>query len=554
MRIAFAAAGWCAMATRERSASPNLQGFDRTARGRRSTARRGARGGRGGAQHRAGRCRAGARAGRGARAAGSAAARRRYPLSGSGRSAASRPGRSAGAAHRGGDVLPHGCVFVHGRDAQGSGEALLYVAVPVLEPQVSEGGTGLHPAHRSGAGSRRGHLLQRHAGRQHQSGVGTRQNARDHRAALPASHYNIFGAQASDGDSFGADSTDSSAYLLSQLLPFSRYFVYAEVGDRPEKTGSTSLWSAYSDIEADHFNMASVRTRERGLPGARQAVPTRATGLSGMQELAQQIHRQRMDAGGLARHRAHLRAACGALRARHLSQSNGSHHQRADARQLRLERTAGELWALELRQALPDRERQVSIGAECARLRNRHQHQPMHRLPHGRQFARHAGAGHSACLLRAQQLLEGQLSVQAVDAAGRGARLHAVRAQLRRRLRGALRIGTRRTDARCPARAARSGVGQVQAPAQARYAQGARRAGEALVDGAGEHAPGRVLQRGAARGQGGEHRSGFSRRAPRKTCCISSRSTRRSSSPGSASWRASCARSRSISIRSARPR
>jgi Protein of unknown function (DUF444) len=37
----------------------------------------------------------------------------------------------------------------------------------------------------------------------------------------PASSYNVFGAQASDGDSFGENSTE--AYLLSQLLPESRY-------------------------------------------------------------------------------------------------------------------------------------------------------------------------------------------------------------------------------------------------------------------------------------------------------------------------------------------
>jgi uncharacterized protein len=82
---------------------------------------------------------------------------------------------------------------------------------------------------------------------------------------FPASHYNIFGAQASDGDSFGADSTESSAYLISQLLPFSRYFVYAEVGDRPEH-GSTSLWAAYDDIECEHFNMATVRARDEVYP------------------------------------------------------------------------------------------------------------------------------------------------------------------------------------------------------------------------------------------------------------------------------------------------
>ena len=122
--------------SRNRLRRAHLQGVDRPARGRGSAARRGARGGRSGAQHRTGRCRAGAGAGRGTRTAGGAPARRRHPLPGSGRSAAPRSGRSAGAAHRGGDVLPHGRLIVHGRDAQGPGQALLHAAVSVPEPQV----------------------------------------------------------------------------------------------------------------------------------------------------------------------------------------------------------------------------------------------------------------------------------------------------------------------------------------------------------------------------------------------------------------------------------
>jgi uncharacterized sporulation protein YeaH/YhbH (DUF444 family) len=81
----------------------------------------------------------------------------------------------------------------------------------------------------------------------------------------PAPHYNIFGAQASDGDSFGEDSAESSTYLLSQLLPAARYFVYAEVGDGSAQ-GQTSLWTAYSGIECDRFNMATVRGRNEVYP------------------------------------------------------------------------------------------------------------------------------------------------------------------------------------------------------------------------------------------------------------------------------------------------
>ena len=81
----------------------------------------------------------------------------------------------------------------------------------------------------------------------------------------PSSSYNIFGAQASDGDSFGGDSTESSEYLRTQLLPSSRYFVYAEVGSNPLQ-GTTSLWSAYRTIESERFNMASVNARNEVYP------------------------------------------------------------------------------------------------------------------------------------------------------------------------------------------------------------------------------------------------------------------------------------------------
>ena len=84
-------------------------------------------------------------------------------------------------------------------------------------------------------------------------------------ARYPAASYNIFGAQASDGDSFGVDSAESSEYLRTQLLPSSRYFVYAEVGSNPLQ-GTTSLWSAYRTIESERFNMASVNARNEVYP------------------------------------------------------------------------------------------------------------------------------------------------------------------------------------------------------------------------------------------------------------------------------------------------
>lgn len=75
----------------------------------------------------------------------------------------------------------------------------------------------------------------------------------------PPNRYNIFGAQASDGDSIGLDPAQSRAFLIEELLPVSRYFVYAETNEFARN--NTELWSAYSSIEHEGFNMASVANR-----------------------------------------------------------------------------------------------------------------------------------------------------------------------------------------------------------------------------------------------------------------------------------------------------
>jgi len=76
---------------------------------------------------------------------------------------------------------------------------------------------------------------------------------------FPPSRYNIFGAQASDGDSIGLDPVQSRTYLTEQLLPLSRYFVYAETNEFARN--NTELWNAYSSIDHEGFNMASVPNR-----------------------------------------------------------------------------------------------------------------------------------------------------------------------------------------------------------------------------------------------------------------------------------------------------
>ena len=83
------------------------------------------------------------------------------------------------------------------------------------------------------------------------------------RARYPASSWNIYAAQASDGEAFGADVAKSGRFLGEALLPLARYFAYIEVpatsDDRP-----SSLWREYELTAQHHRNLAMRRVRERG--------------------------------------------------------------------------------------------------------------------------------------------------------------------------------------------------------------------------------------------------------------------------------------------------
>ncbi|NND70738.1 MAG: YeaH/YhbH family protein [Rhodothermales bacterium] len=70
--------------------------------------------------------------------------------------------------------------------------------------------------------------------------------------------WNIYAAQASDGDAFGADPERSRGFLEEQLLPLVRYYAYIEVNGF-EPVRRSTLASTYQRIENSHFVMASVR-------------------------------------------------------------------------------------------------------------------------------------------------------------------------------------------------------------------------------------------------------------------------------------------------------
>ncbi|MEW6167890.1 MAG: YeaH/YhbH family protein [Pseudomonadota bacterium] len=87
-------------------------------------------------------------------------------------------------------------------------------------------------------------------------------------ARYDPSTWNVYGAQVSDGDAFGADPEKSRSFLQDRLLPQLRYFAYVEVPDEPGHTGS--LAHAYARIEDPRFAMKSVVARNEIYPVLRE--------------------------------------------------------------------------------------------------------------------------------------------------------------------------------------------------------------------------------------------------------------------------------------------
>ncbi len=75
-------------------------------------------------------------------------------------------------------------------------------------------------------------------------------------ARYPGGAWNIYGAQASDGDAFGADPEKSRGFLEQHLLPVVRHFAYIEVPDPGARMSTLS--AAYRRIECAHFAMREV--------------------------------------------------------------------------------------------------------------------------------------------------------------------------------------------------------------------------------------------------------------------------------------------------------
>ena len=71
------------------------------------------------------------------------------------------------------------------------------------------------------------------------------------------SEWNIYAAQASDGDNWADDSPGCRELLDKELLPVTRYYSYIEITRRAHQT----LWREYEALQASHSNFAMQNIR-----------------------------------------------------------------------------------------------------------------------------------------------------------------------------------------------------------------------------------------------------------------------------------------------------
>ncbi len=72
----------------------------------------------------------------------------------------------------------------------------------------------------------------------------------------PPEEWNIYGAQASDGDNWRDDSTKCVTLLDEHIMPLVQYFAYIEIAERPQE-----LWDEYVYVKLLHPSFAMERIR-----------------------------------------------------------------------------------------------------------------------------------------------------------------------------------------------------------------------------------------------------------------------------------------------------
>ncbi|ELE2041696.1 YeaH/YhbH family protein [Vibrio vulnificus] len=84
------------------------------------------------------------------------------------------------------------------------------------------------------------------------------------KARYPVGEWNVYAAQASDGDNWADDSPRCKELLTNKLLPNCQYYAYIEITRRSHQT----LWHEYEKLEEsfDNFAMKNIRSVEDIFP------------------------------------------------------------------------------------------------------------------------------------------------------------------------------------------------------------------------------------------------------------------------------------------------
>ena len=96
----------------------------------------------------------------------------------------------------------------------------------------------------------------------------------------PADKWNIYAAQASDGDNFSGDTSKASALLEGAILPVVQHYAYIEIsGSGAVIRGETDLWRGYAKVaeRVDHLAMRQVGDRRDIFPVFRELFARKAS-------------------------------------------------------------------------------------------------------------------------------------------------------------------------------------------------------------------------------------------------------------------------------------
>jgi uncharacterized sporulation protein YeaH/YhbH (DUF444 family) len=83
------------------------------------------------------------------------------------------------------------------------------------------------------------------------------------RLRYPADSWNIYVAQASDGDNYSDDTVRVTTILEHEVLPLVQYFAYVEVASGMVISGESDIWRNYRAIAQRFPQLVLRRVRER---------------------------------------------------------------------------------------------------------------------------------------------------------------------------------------------------------------------------------------------------------------------------------------------------